>query len=127
MHFETVVDGRPYYNSTQTTTVDHQFVHRTSHPGGGSHHVVVTSTSSSGLKAKAFLSRSAFIGKNTIGFLSTTLQSMMNAKPSLHGFWHCNENGLFKMIQTIIHNLYVSFKLASLYCGLRLILVYPNP
>ena len=61
MHFETVVDGRPYYNSTQTTTVDHQFVHRTSHPGGGSHHVVVTSTSSSGLKAKAFfLSRSDF-------------------------------------------------------------------
>ena len=25
------------------------------------------------------------------------------------------------------HNLYVSVKLTSLYCGLRLILVYPNP
>ena len=28
---------------------------------------------------------------------------------------------------TIPHNLYVSVKLTSLYCGLRLILVYPNP
>ena len=37
------------------------------------------------------------------------------------------ENGLIKMIQTIPYSLYVSFKLASLYCGLRLILVYPNP
>ena len=27
---------------------------------------------------------------------------------------------------TIPHNIFVSFKLASLYCGLRLILVYPN-
>ena len=52
---------------------------------------------------------------------------MMNAKLSLHGFWHCHENRLIKTIQTIPHNLYVSFKLASLYCGLRLILVYPNP
>ena len=26
----------------------------------------------------------------------TTLQSMMNAKLSLHGFWHCHENGLTK-------------------------------
>ena len=57
----------------------------------------------------------------------TTLQSIMNAKHSLHGFWHCHENGLIKTIQTIPHNKYVSFKLASLYCGLRLILVYPNP
>ena len=30
-------------------------------------------------------------------------------------------------IQTIPHNLYVSVKLTFLYCGLRLILVYPNP
>ena len=51
----------------------------------------------------------------------------MNAKLSLHRFWHCHENGLIKTIQTIPHNLYVSFKLTSLYCGLRLILVYPNP
>ena len=57
----------------------------------------------------------------------TTLQSIMNAKLSLQGFWHCHENRLIKTIQTIPHNLYVSFKPASLYCGLRLILVYPNP
>ena len=37
---------------------------------------------------------------------NTTLQSMMNAKLSLHGFWHCHENRLIKMIQTIPHNLY---------------------
>ena len=55
------------------------------------------------------------------------LQSIMNAKLSLQGFWHCHENKLIKTIQTIPHNLYVSFKSASLYCGLRLILVYPNP
>ena len=52
---------------------------------------------------------------------------MMNAKLSLYGFWHCHENGLIKTIQMIPHNLYVSVKLTSLYCGLRLILVYPNP
>ena len=57
----------------------------------------------------------------------TTLQSIMNAKLSLQGFWHCHENRLIKTIQRIPHNLYVSFKLASLYCGLRIILVYPNP
>ena len=51
----------------------------------------------------------------------------MNAKLSLQGFWHCHENRLIKTIQTIPHNLYVSVKLTSLYCGLRLILVYPNP
>ena len=56
----------------------------------------------------------------------TTLQSMVNVKLSLHGFWHCHENRLIKMIQTIPHNLHASFKLASLYYGLRLILVYPN-
>ena len=49
--------------------------------------------------------------------LLTTLQSMMNAKLCLHGFWHCHENGVIKTIQTIphIHNLYQSFKSASLY------------
>ena len=57
----------------------------------------------------------------------TTLQSMMNAKLSLHRFWHCHENRLIKTTPTIPHNLHVSFKLASLYFGLRLILVYPNP
>ena len=50
--------------------------------------------------------------------LSTTLQSMVKVKLSLHGFWHCHENGLIKTIPTIPHNLYVSFKSASLYCGL---------
>ena len=49
----------------------------------------------------------------------------MNAKLSQHRFWHCHENGLIKTIQTIPHNLYVSVKLTFLYCGLRLILVYP--
>ena len=52
---------------------------------------------------------------------------MMNVKLSLNGFGHCHENGVIKTIQTIPHNLYVSVKLTYLYCGLRLILVYPNP
>ena len=60
-------------------------------------------------------------------FLSTTLKSMMNTKQSQLRFWHRYENGLINMIQPIPHNLYVSVKLTSLYCGLRLILVYPNP
>ena len=51
----------------------------------------------------------------------------MNAKLSKHGFWHCHENRLIKAIHAIPHNLFVSVKLTSLYCGLRLILVYPNP
>ena len=51
----------------------------------------------------------------------------MNANLSLHRFWPCHENELIKTIQTIPHNLYASFKLASLYFGVRLILVYPNP
>ena len=38
----------------------------------------------------------------------TTLQSLLNAKLSKHGFWHCHENGLIKTIQSIPHNLYVS-------------------
>ena len=59
--------------------------------------------------------------------LVTTLQSVMNAKLSKQRFWHCFKNGLIKTIQTISHNLHVSVKLTSLYCGLRLILVYPNP
>ena len=52
---------------------------------------------------------------------------MVNAKLSRHRFWHCHENRHIKTIPTIPHNLYVSFKLASLYFELRLILVYPNP
>ena len=52
---------------------------------------------------------------------------MMNAKLSPHRFWPYHENGLTKTIQTIPHNLYGSVKLTSLYSGLRLILVYPNP
>ena len=57
----------------------------------------------------------------------TTLQSVMNAKLSKQRFWHCHENSLIKTIQTIFRNLYVSVTLTSLYCGLWLILVYPNP
>ena len=49
----------------------------------------------------------------------------MNAKVSQHKFRHCHENGLVKTIQRIPHNLYV--KLTSIYCGLRIIMVYPNP
>ena len=60
-------------------------------------------------------------------FLTTMLQSKMSAKLSQQRFWHCCENGLIKTIQKIPHNLYVSVKLTSLYYGLRLILVYPNP
>ena len=56
-----------------------------------------------------------FLIPSSLSSLSiTTLQSKMNAKLSLHGFWHCHENGLIKTIQTIPHNLYVSFKSASL-------------
>ena len=51
---------------------------------------------------------------------------MINVKVSHQRFRYCYENGLIKTIQTILHNLYVSVKLTSLYCGLRLILVYPN-
>ena len=71
-----------------------------------------------------------FLGDHACGLMLetvpyTTLQSMMNAKLSLHRFWHCHENWLIKTIQTTPRNLYASFKLASLYCGLRLIPVYP--
>ena len=59
--------------------------------------------------------------------ITTTLQSTINANLGKQRFWHCHENGLIKTIQTIPHNLYVSVKLTSLYCGLRIILVYPNP
>ena len=52
---------------------------------------------------------------------------MINVELSKQKFRHCYENGLIKTIQTISHNLYVSVKLISLYCGLRLIMVYPNP
>ena len=54
---------------------------------------------------------------------------MMNTKLSQQRFWHCYENRLIQTIQTIphTHNLLVSFKLTSLYCGLRLILVYLIP
>ena len=57
----------------------------------------------------------------------TTLQYLTNTKVSQHRFSLCYENGLIKMIQTIPHNLYLSVKLTFFYCGLRLILVYPNP
>ena len=52
------------------------------------------------------------------------LQSLINVKLSQQRFWHLYENRLIKMIP---HNLHVSFKLVSLYRGLRIIMVYPNP
>ena len=55
------------------------------------------------------------------------LQSIMHSKLSKQRFWRCYETRLIKTVQRIPHNLYVSVKLTSLYCGLRLILVYPNP
>ena len=62
-----------------------------------------------------------------VGKTVKTLQCMMNAKLSKQRFRHCYENVLIRTIQTIPRNLCVSVKLTSLYCGLRLILVYPNP
>ena len=59
---------------------------------------------------------------------STTLQSLMNTKLSPHRFWPCHENGLIKTIQTISHNLYVSFKLACLNrLGERVFMAGPKP
>ena len=53
---------------------------------------------------------------------------MMNAKLSKQRIRHCYENGIIKTIQTIPHNLCECLcELTSLYCGLRIILVYPNP
>ena len=52
------------------------------------------------------------------GHLLTTLQSLTNTKLGPHRFWPCLENGLIKTIPAIPHNLYVSFKSTSLYCGL---------
>ena len=66
------------------------------------------------------------IFENKIEIYHTTLQSMVNAKLSKQRFRHLCENGLIKTIQTIHHNLYMSVKLTSLYCGLRLNLVYSN-
>ena len=57
----------------------------------------------------------------------TTLQSIMNAIFSQRRFWHCNENGLIKTIQMIPHNLYVSVKFNSLYCGLGSTRIILNP
>ena len=48
---------------------------------------------------------------------------MMNVKLSKQRFRHFHENRLIKTIQRIPHNLYVSVKLTSLYCGLRLNLI----
>ena len=55
-----------------------------------------------------------------------TLQSIMYTKLKQQRFGHCYENELIEAIQTIPHNLYVNYKLASLYSGLRFILVYPK-
>ena len=52
---------------------------------------------------------------------------MMNAKLTQQRFGHCYENWLIKTIQTIPNSLDVSVMLTFIYCGLRIILVYPNP
>ena len=49
---------------------------------------------------------------SAFSLVRTTLQFTMNVKLSKQRFWNCHENGLIK---------------TSLYCGLRIILVYPNP
>ena len=51
----------------------------------------------------------------------------MNAKLSPHRLWPCHENRLIKNNSNDPHNLYVSFKLTSHYCELRIILDYPDP
>ena len=68
-----------------------------------------------GLATDSFYMFDLYMHRRDFARLSTTLQSMMHAKLSLHRFWPCHENGLIKMIQMIPHNLYVSFKLTSLY------------
>ena len=40
---------------------------------------------------------------------STLIQSMINARLSQQRFWRCHENGLVRAIQTIPHNLHLSF------------------
>ena len=88
-----------------------------------------TTDKSSSQKSYQLRSQSIWTSEYTLksSFMVTTLQFAMNAKLSRQRFWQCHENGLIKTIQTIPQNLYLSLKLTSLYCGLRLILVYPNP
>ena len=50
----------------------------------------------------------------------------MNAKLSQHRVWHSHENRLIMTIQTKPHNLYVSFKSASLYWELGLTRIIPK-
>ena len=57
---------------------------------------------------------------------STTLQYLINTNLSQQWFWPYHENWLIKSIPIIPHYLHGSFKEASLYSVLRLILVYPN-
>ena len=59
------------------------------------------------------LHRSPVWGKT---LLYTTFHSMMNAKLSKHGSGTVVTTGLIKTIQTAPHKLFVSSKLASLYC-----------
>ena len=59
--------------------------------------------------------------------VGTTIQSMMNVKLSKQRFQIHHEIVYIMSIQMIPYNLYVRVKLTSLYRGLRLILVYPNP
>ena len=66
------------------------------------------------MKRKVMLSEGIYVGivhqvwpAYSEACLHTTLQSVMNTKRSMHGFWHCHENELNKMIQMIPHNLYL--------------------
>ena len=52
------------------------------------------------------LEKSMYYSDDRVKKPPTTLQSVMNAKLSKHRFWHCHENGLIKMIQTIPHSGY---------------------
>ena len=58
-----------------------------------------------------------------LGRNSPIYDEYQNTEFSPHRFWPCHENRLIKTIQTTPHNLYVSSKLTSLYCGL---MMYPG-
>ena len=49
---------------------------------------------------------------------AATFQSLMSTKLCQHRFLPCHERNLIKTVPMLPHNLYVSFKSASLYCGL---------
>ena len=68
--------------------------------GTGYTKTLITHKEIQGTQGKIIKDESFIVGKN-----HTPLQSVMNTKFSKHGFWHCHEDGLNKMIQTIPYNL----------------------